>query len=151
MKEDKEDVMMVKSWKQTVLVLALTLTFALPGCRHAPVSTEASPSDTPVASLDGFAWETSAPQSKLDFLLGVECALAMESALAQAAREKGETVQLSLFANGWQIAFHDTTRPELVRRIDEFYYRNPDQKNRHVFDVIWTEMVVPAAERNARR
>ena len=68
----------------------------------------------------------------------------MESALAQAAREKGETVQLSLFANGWQIAFHDTTRPELVHRIDEFYYRNPDQKNRHVFDVIWTEMVAPA-------
>lgn len=133
--------MMVKSLKQAGLALALLL--ALPGCQHAPVSTASSPSATDVASLNGFVWETSAPQSKLDFLLGVECALAMESALAQAAREKGETVQLSLFANGWQIAFHDTTRPELVRRIDEFYYRNPEQKDRHVFDVIWTEMVVP--------
>ena len=150
MEEDKENAMMVKSLKQAFMSLALVLTFALPGCQHAPV-TAASPAVTPVASLDGFAWETSAPQSKLDFLLGVECALAMESALAQAAREKGETVQLSLFANGWQIAFHDTTRPELVHRIDEFYYRNPDQKNRHVFDVIWTEMVAPAVSAGARK
>ncbi|WP_295638989.1 hypothetical protein [uncultured Mailhella sp.] len=142
--------MMVKSLKRTGLALALALMFVLPGCHRAPVAS-APAEPVPVASLDGFAWETSAPQSKLDFLLGVECALAMESALAQAAREKGETVQLSLFANGWQIAFHDTTRPELVRRIDEFYYRNPDQKNRHVFDVIWTEMVVPAAAEGSRR
>ena len=149
MEEDKENAMMVKSLKRTGLALALMV--VLPGCQHSPVTTAAEPSAAPVASLDGFAWETSAPQSKLDFLLGVECALAMESALAQAAREKGGTVQLSLFANGWQIAFHDTTRPELVRRIDEFYDRNPDQKNRHVFDVIWSEMVVPAAAESSRR
>ena len=142
--------MMVKSLKRTGLALVLSLMVALPGCQRAPVAA-APAEDTPVASLDGFVWETSAPQSKLDFLLGVECALAMESALAQAAREKGGTVQLSLFANGWQIAFHDTTRPELVRRIDEFYDRNPAQKNRHVFDVIWSEMVVPAAAERARR
>lgn len=135
--------MMVQSFKSAGAVLALVLLFGTAGCLHRP-EPAAAPTETPVASLNGFAWETSAPQSKLDFLLGVECALAMESALAQAAREKGESVQLSLFANGWQIAFHDTTRPDLVQRIDEFYYRNPDQKDRHVFDVIWTEMVVPA-------
>ncbi len=135
--------MSLKAVHPVTVALALALTFGAVGCRPAPV-TVAAPPQTSVASLDGFAWETSAPQSKLDFLLGVECALAMESALAQAAREKGETVSLSLFANGWQIALRDATRPELVRRIDEFYYRNPDQKNRHVFDVIWTEMVAPA-------
>ena len=134
---------MSQSFKSVAIVLSLVLVLGAAGCQHRP-ETVAEPSDTPVASLNGFVWETSTPQSKLDFLLGVECALAMESALAQAAREKGESVQLSLFSNGWQIAFHDTTRPELVRRIDEFYYRNPDQKDRHVFDVIWTEMVAPA-------
>ena len=141
--------MMVQSFKSAAAVFSLVLLFGAAGCRHTPAPV-AAPTETPVASLNGFVWETSAPQSKLDFLLGVECALAMESALAQAAREHGETVQLSLFSNGWQIAFRDTTRPELVRRIDEFYQRNPDQKDRHVFDVIWTEMVAPAAGGSGR-
>ena len=139
--------MLLKVFRSVTVVLAMVLAAGLAGCQHRSAAVSA-PTQTPVASLNGFVWETSAPQSKLDFLLGVECALAMESALAQAAREKGETVQLSLFSNGWQIAFHNTTRPELVRRIDEFYYRNPDQKNRHVFDVIWTEMVAPAMAAN---
>mgnify|MGYP003311698976 CR=1 FL=1 len=95
------------------------------------------------AELDGYAWQSSAPQSKLDFLLGVECALAMEAALKQVAEERGGTVQLSRFANGWQIAFRDKARPDIVRQIDEFYVRQPDERGRHVFDVIWTEMVRP--------
>ncbi len=135
--------MMQKSFKPAAMMLALALVTGVIGCRRGP-EIPVAPVQTPVASLNGFVWETSAPQSKLDFLLGVECALAMESALAEAARNKGESVQLSLFANGWQIALRDTTRPELVRRIDEFYYNHPEQKNRHVFDVIWTEMVGPA-------
>lgn len=141
--------MSLKSLKTAAVVLALVLSFGVTGCQHRP-TTASAPAETSVAALNGFVWETSEPQSKLDFLLGVECALAMESALAQAAREKGENVQLSLFSNGWQIALHDTTRPELVRRIDEFYYRHPDQKKRHVFDVVWTEMVAPAMAQGNR-
>ncbi len=136
--------MTLKKVKHVAPVLVLALVLGTAGCHRQPEAVPSVPQNTPIASLNGFAWETSAPQSKLDFLLGVECSLAMEAALQQAAKQKGETVQLSLFSNGWQIAFHDTTRPELVRRIDEFYYRNPDQKDRHVFDVIWTEMVRPA-------
>ena len=129
------------------VTVALVLTVGATGCQHG--RTAAVPA-TPVAALNGYVWETSAPQSKLDFILGVECALAMESALAGAARDRGESVQLSLFADGWQVALRDTTRPELVRRIDEFYVRNPDQRNRHVFDVIWTEMVTPALSAEGR-
>ena len=139
--------MKVTSWSMVALLLAVFLGTSV--CRAGEAGN--APETAEVASLNGYAWEASAPQSRLDFLLGVECALAMESALAEAAREKGENVTLSLFANGWQIAFHDTTRPELVRRIDEFYVQNPDQKQRHVFDVIWTEMVGPALKAgNAR-
>lgn len=141
--------MPLKSLSTVTAVCVLVLTLGAFGCHRTPV-TVAAPADTSVASLNGFVWETSTPQSKLDFLLGVECALAMESALAQAAREKGETVRLSLFSNGWQIALSNTTRPDLVRSIDEFYYRNPDQKNRHVFDVIWTEMVAPVLAQRGR-
>ena len=100
--------------------------------------------NTPMAELNGYVWQTSEPQSKLDFLLGVECAMAMEAAIKQVAEERGGTVELSRFAHGWQIAFRDKTRPDIVRQIDEFYVSHPDARGRHVFDVIWTEMVRPA-------
>ncbi len=138
MEQNCEEDGMRASWKSAVLLLLLLLG-TVPG--RAEAAGAAEPSG--VASLNGYVWERSAPQSRLDFLLGVECALAMESALAQAAQNKGESVTLSLFADGWQAALGSVTRPELVRRIDAFYEKNPDQKNRHVFDVIWTEMVVP--------
>ena len=139
--------MRVISWSMVALLLAVLLGASVCRAEEAGVEPEAAE----ISSLNGYVWEASAPQSRLDFLLGVECALAMESALAEAAQEKGESVSLSLFANGWQIAFHDTTRPELVRRIDEYYVQNPDQKNRHVFDVIWTEMIGPALKAGSAR
>ena len=139
--------MRVISWSMVALLLTVLLGTSV--CRAEEAGAE--PEAAEISSLNGYVWEDSAPQSRLDFLLGVECALAMESALAEAAQEKGESVSLSLFANGWQIAFHDTTRPELVRRIDEYYVQNPDEKNRHVFDVIWTEMIGPALKAGSAR
>lgn len=142
--------MTLKFFKSAVPVLALVLMAGVTGCHHEkPVPQTPSlesAENTPMASLDGFVWQSSAPQSKLDFLLGVECAMAMEAAIKQVAEERGGTVQLSRFANGWQIAFRDKARPDIVRQIDEFYAQNPEQKKRHVFDVIWTEMVRPAVD-----
>ena len=136
--------------KSAVAVLMLVLMAGAAGCHHEQSVPQApsleSAENTPMASLDGFVWQSSAPQSKLDFLLGVECAMAMEAAIKQVAEERGGTVQLSRFANGWQIAFRDKARPDIVRQIDEFYTQNPEQKKRHVFDVVWTEMVRPAVE-----
>ena len=142
--------MTLKFFKSAVPVLVLVLMAGVTGCHHEQSVSQASSlesaENTPMASLDGFVWQSSAPQSKLDFLLGVECAMAMEAAIKQVAEERGGTVQLSRFANGWQIAFRDKARPDIVRQIDEFYTQNPEQKKRHVFDVIWTEMVRPAVE-----
>ena len=132
--------MTLKFFKSAVLVLALMA--GVTGCHHEQSvpqgPTLESAENTPMASLDGFVWQSSAPQSKLDFLLGVECAMAMEAAIKQVAEDRGGTVQLSRFANGWQIAFRDKARPDIVRQIDEFYTQNPD--------VIWTEMVRPAVD-----
>ena len=142
--------MTLKIFKFAMPVLALMLIAGTAGCHREQVSPQKvsleSAENTPMAALDGFVWQSSAPQSKLDFLLGVECAMAMEAAIKQVAEERGGTVQLSRFANGWQIAFRDKARPDIVRQIDEFYTQNPEQKKRHVFDVIWTEMVRPAVE-----
>lgn len=145
--------MTLNFFKRSVPVLAVALMLGSVAChRHEPVAVSSRPADatlensvdTPMTALNGFVWESSAPQSKLDFLLGVECSLAMEAALKQVAEERGGTVELSRFANGWQIAFRDKARPDIVRQIDEFYTQNPEQKERHVFDVIWMEMVRPA-------
>ena len=142
--------MTLKIFKFAMPVLTLMLIAGTAGCHREQVSPQKvsleSAENTPMAALDGFVWQSSAPQSKLDFLLGVECAMAMEAAIKQVAEERGGTVQLSRFANGWQIAFRDKARPDIVRQIDEFYTQNPEQKKRHVFDVIWTEMVRPAVE-----
>ena len=145
--------MTLNFFKRTVPVLALVLVMGAMGAAGCHRQEQSSPGasletaeNTPMAALDGFVWQSSAPQSKLDFLLGVECAMAMEAAIKQVAEERGGTVQLSRFANGWQIAFRDKARPDIVREIDEFYTQNPEQKKRHVFDVIWTEMVRPAVE-----
>ena len=145
--------MTLNFFKRAVPVLALMFVVGVAGCQHnephaKPASLENS-TNTPVAALDGFVWQSSAPQSKLDFLLGVECAMAMETAMKQVVESRGGTVQLSRFANGWQLTFRDKARPDIVREIDEFYTQNPEQKKRHVFDVIWTEMVLPA-ERAAK-
>ena len=146
--------MTLNVFKRAVPALVLMLAVGASAChrseRPAPTVSRAPSAsfndarDMPIAKLDGYAWQSSAPQSKLDFLLGVECALAMEAALKQVAEERGGTVQLSRFAHGWQIAFRDKARPDIVRQIDEFYVRQPDERGRHVFDVIWTEMVRPA-------
>ncbi|WP_458400637.1 hypothetical protein [Mailhella sp.] len=142
--------MTLKIFKFAMPVLALMLIAGTAGCHREQVSPQKvsleSAENTPMAALDGFVWQSSTPQSKLDFLLGVECAMAMEAAIKQVAEERGGTVELSRFANGWQIAFRDKARPDIVRQIDEFYTQNPEQRKRHVFDVIWTEMVRPAVD-----
>jgi hypothetical protein len=109
-----------------------------------PGDVRALSSDTPPVSINGFVWEESSPQSKLDFLLGVECAIAMEAALLQADSDYGGRGKLSLFAHGWKTAFQNRSRPDIMQGIDAFYTANPHQKSRHVFDIVWTEMVEPS-------
>lgn len=145
--------MTLKMFKPALSVLTLMLVAGTAGCHHEKVSASASleaAQSTPMASLDGYVWQASAPQSKLDFLLGVECAMAMEAAIKQAAEERGGEVRLSIFANGWQMAFRDKARPDIVREIDEFYTQNPEQRKRHVFDVVWMEMVRPVMDATRR-
>lgn len=105
----------------------------------------AAASGTPAGTLNGYAWMDSDNASKLSFLLGVECGIAMEMALNQEqAKVTGTPAVLSPFQQGWTAAFDNTPRQAIVDRIDAFYTANPSQKKRHVFDVIWEQMLVPA-------
>ena len=89
--------MTLNFFKRTVPVLALVLvmgTMGAAGCHRqeqsSPGASLETAENTPMAALDGFVWQSSAPQSKLDFLLGVECAMAMEAAIKQVAEERGK-------------------------------------------------------------
>ena len=98
-----------------------------------------------VGNLNGYVWMDSSDMEKLSFLLGVESAIAMEMALAEEEQKAlGTPVPLSAFQEGWLTAFANTPRQIIAERVTRFYTFEPSQKKRHVFDVIWTEMIVPA-------
>ena len=97
------------------------------------------------SEVNGIVWLESDQESKLNFLLGVENSIAMEYAIADAMAEKSSTVPYySPFQKGWRQAFDNTPRSVLARRIDDYYQRHPKEQNRHVFDIIWNEMILPA-------
>lgn len=132
--------MKLRSFMYAGALILLCLAWPIPGTGSAvPNSVE----DASIAELNGYVWESSSPQARLDFLLGVECALAIEAALDEAAAERGEPKRASPFIAGWQKTFQNVTRSEIAESINEFYSLYPDQKGRHVFDVIWTEMIKP--------
>lgn len=122
------------------LAVALLVCAALVAPRHA-----SGADATPTGSLNGYAWMESDNANKLSFLLGVETAIAMETALAQEQQKiTGKPVPLSPFQQGWTAAFDNMPRQAIADRINAFYVANPTQKNRHVFDVLWEQMIVPA-------
>ena len=99
-----------------------------------------------IAKLDGYVWQDT---SKLSFLFGLENGIAVEYAIGmEQAKRNGkqptlENLNLSPFERGWVIAFENTPRQVIVDRINTFYDANPGQKDRHVLDVVWKELIVP--------
>lgn len=128
-------------------VMALPALSAAPAAGTAPAAKAdqgTAARQTKAADVNGHVWQDSDNAAKLSFLLGVENAIAMEYALAQAlAGQQGRPVALSPFQQGWMTAFQDSPRQQIVNRIDAFYTAHPDQRDRHVFDVIWTDMITP--------
>lgn len=111
----------------------------------APVTAAELGGEAARGEVNGLVWLASENHDKLSFLLGVESAIAMEHAIAASLAEKnGKAPPLSSFHEGWMKAFEQTSRPKLAAAIDAYYRDNPSQRNRHVFDVVWTEMIVPA-------
>lgn len=104
----------------------------------------------PVEQLTGTIWMKSAPNEKAALLFGVECAIAIEHAIAKKMQETEKTTKrkspptvLSPFEKGWTKAFHNVSRDKIVASIDAWYTKNPDQSQRPVFDVIWYELIAP--------
>jgi|GEM_PF-329208 len=142
-----------------ILALALALAAPVSAAEKQPLK----PKDS--VELTGNDWLASSHAEKASFLLGVEMAFATEFSIAQRTTDRlGEKasgkkadkkrglseVKPSPFARGWMKAFKDTTRPELITKLDKYIEANPDQRHRHVFDIIWYEFIAPETKK-ARR
>lgn len=94
--------------------------------------------------ITGTDWLASSQDVKLSFLLGVEATLAAEYSLDEAkATAKKVEVEVSPFMAGWIKAFSNSTRPQIMEKIDAYLLANPKNTDRHVFDIIWTELILP--------
>lgn len=100
--------------------------------------------------LNGAVWMESSQAEKLAFLLGVEMMIATEDYLAaQTAGLKpgrvggAQMISVSPFMKGWLTVFKDTSRAQLADRLDACITANPDTRSRHVFEIIWREMLAP--------
>jgi hypothetical protein len=94
--------------------------------------------DHPAPDVDGAVWMNSTDQEKKAFLFGASSAVVLEYHV----REK-HSEEPSLFIKGWVEGLKDMSWTDLANRIDTYYRNNPDQIHRHMFDVIWHEVIMP--------
>ena len=103
------------------------------------VSYSKSTSDHPAPDVDGKVWMSSTEQEKRAFLFGAGSAVVLEYHL----RDK-HSEEPSRFVKGWVDGLKDMSWSELANRLDSYYKNNPDKMDRHVFAVIWQEIIKPA-------
>ncbi len=93
---------------------------------------------TDVPDITGRQWAQSSKAEKLSFLYGASGVAAIEKAAAERAGR-----EVSPFAGGWMDAFGNKTPAQIEAEIDAWYDRNPGNRDRHVFEVIWYELIGP--------
>ena len=94
--------------------------------------------DHPAPDVDGQVWMQSTEQEKEAFLFGAGSAIVLEYHV----RDKHSEAP-SLFVRGWVEGLKDISWKELANRIDDYYRKNPEQMHKHVFEVIWQEVIMP--------
>ncbi len=97
---------------------------------------------TEVPDITGREWAQSSKAEKLSFLYGASSVAAIEKIAAERAGREP-----SPFAGGWMDAFGDKTPAQIEAEIDAWYDRHPGNRNRHVFEVIWYELIGPKTGR----
>lgn len=121
--------------KQTHFVAGLFLCLLLLACG---VAQAANPAD----SLTGKEWGESGKSEKLAFLYGASNVVAIEMESANLSQKPA-----SKFVTGWMKAFGSQTPEQVCTLLDIWYVQHPKDANRHVFDVLWNEFIVPATGR----
>jgi hypothetical protein len=97
-----------------------------------------SQGDHPAPDVDGKIWMHSTDQEKKAFLFGAGSAIVLEYHVRDKHAE-----QPSIFVKGWVDGLKDMSWSQIANKIDQYYTSNPDKMNRHVFEVIWHEIIKP--------
>lgn len=92
----------------------------------------------PAPDVDGKVWMDSTHQEKTSFLFGAGSAVVLEYHIRATHSQEP-----SRFVKGWVDVLKDTSWEELAHKIDTYYKNNPDKMHRHVFEVIWHEIIAP--------
>lgn len=94
---------------------------------------------TTAQDITGQQWAHSTKAEKLSFLYGASSVVAIEKVAAERAGKEP-----SPFVTRWMDAFGGKTLSQIEGEIDAWYVAHPRNRNRHVFDVIWYELITPA-------
>jgi hypothetical protein len=115
----------------TFLLVGIIFSFSIPCFAQ-------TQNDRPGPDVDGKVWMNSTQQEKESFLFGASSAIVLEYHVRIKHSEEP-----SRLVRGWVEALKDMTWVELSRKIDKYYNDHPDKMHRHVFEVIWHEIIVP--------
>ncbi|WP_243366404.1 hypothetical protein [Fundidesulfovibrio soli] len=122
--------------KKNISALAVMLAIAIT-TYHSPCFAQEKTSH-PAPDVDGQTWMSSTEPEKKAFLLGAGSALVLEYHL----RDK-HSEEPSRFVKGWVDGLKDMSWSELSNKLTRYYKSNPDKMNRHVFEVVWHEIILP--------
>lgn len=92
----------------------------------------------PAPDVDGEVWMKSSDLEKKAFLYGAGSAFVLEYHLREKHRQDPSKLVV-----GWVDGLKNLSWSDLGNRVDDYYKRNPDKMQRHVFDVIWHEVIAP--------
>ena len=142
----------MQSFPEAQLKKLLLLVAAAVLLAGAPITATAS--DAPasrIEQLTGDVWMASSADVKAATLYGIELAIELECAISEQSSQgtlagSAKAGALSPFARGWIAAFPNVSTADIVARVDAWYKANPDKMGRMVLDVIWFELVAPAAK-----
>lgn len=123
----------MKSFRYLCMLLMAGLLFAATMTGFAQAA-----EDHPAPDVDGKVWMKSTDQEKKAFLFGAGSAIVLEYHV----RDK-HSEEPSKFVKGWVDGLKGISWAELTNKLDSYYKNNPDKIHRHVFEVIWHEVIKP--------
>jgi len=93
-----------------------------------------------VPLVDGTMWLETSTELKRAYLIGVSNLLNIEYAYQM---EKGPPPDMQTTIQRFYEGVEDLSLDQTIQRIDDWYKKNPTEKNRVVLEVVWIDMVEP--------
>ena len=102
-------------------------------------STQSMAEEIPL--VDGKVWAESSATGKKAYIVGISNLMSVEYAFQKNSKQPpkdDQSIVRRLFENS-----DEATLDGIIKRIDQWYKKNPDQTDKAVLNVIWVVMVQP--------